>query len=87
MDAAHLQTAYLSPVGAVVKTVRVLRNGEPVAVLTSVAGQLPGAFTVTAQVGHAAVRPYTFATAAETNAFLTETADSFAYLGCDVERT
>ena len=85
MDAALRQTAYLPPVGAVVETVRVLREGAPVAVLTSAADG--SAFTVTAQVGSAAVRPYTFATATETNAFLTETADSFAYLGCDVERS
>ena len=46
------------------------------------------AFTVTATfAGSATVRVYTFATAAETNAFLTDTADSFGYLGCNVGRT
>ena len=81
---AQLQTAYLPPVGAAVQTVRVLRNSKPVVVLTSVAHG--SAFTVTADhAGSTAVRPYTFATAAETNAFLTDSATSFAYLGCDVE--
>ena len=84
---AHLQTAFvLPPVGTAVQTVRVLRDSKPVVVLTSVAHG--SAFTVTADVaGSTAVGPYTFATAAETNAFLNETATSFTYLGCDVERT
>ena len=86
MDAARHQTAYLLPIGAVLDTVRVQRNGEPVAVLTSAADG--SAFTVTAEfAGSTAVRPYTFATAAESSAFLTDTADSFLYLGCDVKRT
>ena len=82
---AHLQTAYVPRVGAALQTVRVLRDGEPVVVLTSFA--YGAAFTVTADVGGStAVGPYTFATAAETTAFLNETATSFTYLGCDVER-
>ena len=86
MDAAHLQTAHLLPIGAVVDTVRVHRDGEPVAVLMSAPDG--SAFTVTADIaGGTAMRAYTFATAAESNAFLTDTADSFLYLGCDVKRT
>ena len=86
MDAAHRQTAHFLPIGADVKTVRVLNCGEPVAVLMSAADGL--AFTVTAEItGSTAVRAYTFATAAESNAFLTDTAASFLYLGCHVERT
>jgi hypothetical protein len=86
MDAARHQTAYLLPIRAVVDTVRVQRDGEPVAVLMSAPDG--SAFTVTADIaGSTAVRAYSFATAAESSAFLTDTADSFLYLGCDVKRT
>jgi hypothetical protein len=65
---------------------RVERNGGHVALLMSAADG--AAFTVTATFADStAVRPYTFATAADTDAFLTETGRSFSYLGCDVTRT
>ena len=61
--------------GTVVEAVRVKQDGDPLALLMSAADG--SAFTVTATfAGSATVRVYTFATAAETNAFLTDTADS-----------
>ncbi|HZG35482.1 MAG TPA: hypothetical protein VEY87_06500 [Gaiellaceae bacterium] len=85
MEAAQLQTGYALS-GTVVEAVRVKQDGQPFALLMSAADG--SAFTVTATfAGSATVRVYTFATAAETNAFLTDTADSFGYLGCNVERT
>jgi hypothetical protein len=73
------------------ETHHVLRNGSLVAVLRLLADG--GTYTVAAELrederGDNAVRlrQYTFACLDEASAFLAEAANSFAFLGCEIQR-
>jgi hypothetical protein len=82
----------LSPEAALApETHHVLRDGTLVAVLRLLADG--GTFTVAAELreeepGDNAVRlrHYTFARLDEASAFLAEAANSFAFLGCEIQR-
>lgn len=80
-----------APAGAP-ETHHVLRDGTLVAVLRMIASE--GTFTVVAELkeenqGDYAVRlrQYPFARLDEASAFLAEVASSFAFLGCQIQRT
>ena len=81
-----MEPAFSSALPTDPETRHVFRDGTLVAVLKTLVNG--GSYTVVAELtGKAApIRPYTFDRREDANAFLTEVANSFVYLGCEIQR-
>ena len=86
-DISGMEAAFSSALPSDPATRHVFRDGNLVAVLRSL--ESGASYTVVAELtgeGSAAapIRPYTFDRREDASAFLTEVANSFAYLGCEI---
>ena len=81
-----MEPAYSPALPTDPETRHVFRDGTLVAVLKTLVNG--GSYTVVAELtGKAApIRPYTFDRREDANAFLIEVANSFVYLGCEIQR-